>query len=614
MNSNQTKIKCVYNSKIMRELLLLIDNEDEKTKIIEEEFVKMCHRFKLKPKSLKKLIRTPNTYVLKNNNFVSIWDSLNYYAMDILHEFRDKYVFFVQKYRWNDNRINLLCLDLKNLICDATCIFRDDICINIMDACKKGHLDCIKYFYLIHKDGYKYCELQNIMLLYTSIYYGHLNIVEFLSKDLKVVGKKSVLFACLFKKIDIMKYFLEELGVFCDDDVMNCIFSRYCVENQYEMIKYLIESCGKKLEHNECFSQPDGRLHMVVGKMISFDTFKYIFPQLSDDHKKIIYCNTINICMRDNRNAEYFQKYFQKNFQKNLEIDIIKYLIEIYHYNIFEDVFTDLIRGYTMESFEYLFNTYPEKVIHDMSIILNKSSKNKTQQIFIDNSSREKIHYLINKCPEFRMQEFDNLCLIGNAKIINCLFDKMPEYFTREKIDILFEHKNSDIIICLFNKFPEYFTREKINILFEDGSEKIIEYLYDAMPEYFTQEKIDNMFESSNFYVIKFLVKKNIMCSNNVVEQLIEQNEFSVICILVDAGLYINESPEFIRKKLDWDFVFEHTNNDWSDYDDGSSNSTRYALYNVNIYYIQNIFNDSDFIDDMFNHKNLFDEFLCDKN
>jgi len=133
---------CINNSGILRLSLELLSNDDYD---INNEFKTMCTRFGLNETQMISLITTLDISLL-NDYYTTIWDGLNYYSMACMDDYKKVYIESLYKTDLMDERIELLCDDLKEYIkCNSCVNVENNKCSTFKDACERHHDTCVKY-------------------------------------------------------------------------------------------------------------------------------------------------------------------------------------------------------------------------------------------------------------------------------------------------------------------------------------------------------------------------------------------------------------------------------------------------------------------------------------
>jgi len=353
-------LQCVTNSKILRASLEFV-SENDYDMIIENEFKTMCTRFGLNESEMITLVTTLDTSLL-NAHYYTIWDSLNYYSMDCMDEFKNAYIELLYKSDFKDERIETLCDDLREYIKCNSCInvnhhtrygVKDGRCILLVDACAKQHYECVKYLLnnprghdveneMVHTNDIdqldEHCYNTNI-IDYMCICNAPLNIIKHLY-DLKENNHEYFLSiirsrfdnthpkchidqACKNGRFDVVKYLFEIQHEDCTKDAL--YFA--CMNGHLDIVKYLID-----VQHKECV---DKYLRYACENN-HIDVVKYLFEEkhidglTRDDIDKICGISDVNI-------VKYLLEIQKKDCTTDAidnacdhgNLDVVKYLFEI---------------------------------------------------------------------------------------------------------------------------------------------------------------------------------------------------------------------------------------------------------------------------------------------
>jgi len=322
---------CVMNSKILRssfELISDIDNDDYDTMII-DEFKKMCLRFDLNETQMITLVTTINLSLL-NAHYNTIWNSFNYYSMDCMDEYKNKYVEKLYTINLSDHRIEYLCDDLKEYIKANTCInVVNDMCRTFKNACEKKHDLCVIYLLndtmyngtchcsYFHRSG---CRIFNDCGWIVCQWGASLNVVKYLFEVLQFRNSnKYIDWASKHGHIDVVKYLFEVQHANCTTDAIDWASAK----GHLSIVKYLFE-----VQHKDCttyaidWASQGGHLSIV----------KYLFEVQHKD------CSTYAIY----------------NACEYNHLDVVKYLFEVQHKDCSHIQNCVISKGY-INILQYLF-------------------------------------------------------------------------------------------------------------------------------------------------------------------------------------------------------------------------------------------------------------------
>jgi len=311
---------CINNSGKLRASLNLLSNNDYD---IKNEFKTMCTRFGLNESQMISLVTTLDISLL-NDHYTTIWDSLNYYSMACMNDYRTAYIESLYKTDLMDPRIELLCDDLKEYIKCNSCINVENKCRTFKDACNMHHDECVKY--LLNNpqnhntkndifDFYRNYENTNT-IDYICLCGGSLNIIKYLFENHKKdCTTDAIDFASHNGHLDIVKYLFEIQKKDCTTwaiDFASC-------NGHLDVIKYLFE-----VQHKDCtinaidLASKNGHLNVIV----------YLFETQNED------CTTDAIDWAS----------------ENGHLDVIAYLFEIQKKDCTNDAIdnakNDTIRDY----------------------------------------------------------------------------------------------------------------------------------------------------------------------------------------------------------------------------------------------------------------------------
>jgi len=384
-------LQCVTNSKILRASLEFV-SENDYDMIIENEFKTMCTRFGLNESEMITLVTTLDISLL-NTHYYTIWDSLNYYSMDCMDEFKNAYIKMLYKFDFKDERIETLCDDLREYIKCNSCINVNttdtaNACKTFVVACDRGHDECVKYLlnnpkkHDCNNDMFNVCyNYRNTNLVdYLCLCGGSLNIIKYV---FEVLNKKCTInaidLACWKCNCDVIKYLFETHHV---------DYSKTCMNNaiyhgRYDIVKYLFEE-----QYKDCSERDLGdackRGHLDIVKYLfevqnkncsshfldlaclegNIDVVKYLFEvQNKDCSERAIEfaCQNGHIDI-----VKYLFEVQNKNCSsyavdlacQNNHIDIVKYLFEVQNKNCSDNGIYLTRRKMHLNILEYLFKEH----------------------------------------------------------------------------------------------------------------------------------------------------------------------------------------------------------------------------------------------------------------
>jgi len=241
-------LNCITNSNILKSSLEFVSTDDHDD-IIKTEFENMCTRFGLNDTQMISLVTTLDISLL-NDHYDTIWDSLNYYSMTCMDDYKTAYVESLYKNDLMDVRIETLCDDLKGYIKSNSCINIENKCSTFRDACKVHHDTCVKY--LLNNpqkhdskndsySNYKYYGNTGI-IDYICLCGGSLNVVKYLFEiQKKNCTHNAIDYASLNGHLDVIKYLFEI-------QKKNCTFNAIdyaSLNGHLDVIKYLFENQKK---------------------------------------------------------------------------------------------------------------------------------------------------------------------------------------------------------------------------------------------------------------------------------------------------------------------------------------------------------------------------------
>jgi len=234
-------LHCITNSRILNASLEFVSDDNRET-IIQNEFKTMCTRFCLTESEMIALVVNHDISLL-DNHYDTIWESLNYYSMICVDEYKNKYITWVYEHDLIDPRIESLCDDLKEYIKHNTCINIDNNnnnnnkCNTIKNACKSHHDECVKYLLnnpdkCDKKIDQKYydCKIRNKF---------DFDIVEEYSHDHPYSYEYGIVdYVCLCDgSLNLVKYFFE----IQKKDCTNLAIDWACENGHLDVVEYLFE-------------------------------------------------------------------------------------------------------------------------------------------------------------------------------------------------------------------------------------------------------------------------------------------------------------------------------------------------------------------------------------
>jgi len=308
-------LHCITNSRILKASLDESPKEDH-DHIIKIEFDNMCKRFGLNEFEMIAFVREQNIELL-NDHYDTIWESLNYYSMSFMDDYKTAYIEWLYDNNLNDPRIESLCDDLKEYIKQDTCInVNNDACTTLNIACKRHHDHCVKYllnnpdkhdstkdfakcnyYYSIQLVPYCCLDDNRNIVDFICMCGGSLDVIKYLFTKLhKKCSTTTINEACKNNRLDIVKYLIGDLHEECPTDAVNLA----CEYGHLDIVKYLFEE-----QHKDCTSNAID----IASRIGHFEIVKYLFEVQHKD------C-TINAI-----ECAIWEDHF----------DIIKYLFEVQH-------------------------------------------------------------------------------------------------------------------------------------------------------------------------------------------------------------------------------------------------------------------------------------------
>jgi len=320
-------LDCINNSGILRASLELLSNDDYD---IKEEFKTMCTRFGLNGTQMIALVTTLDISLL-NNHYETIWDSLNYYSMACMDDYKTAYIESLYKTDLMDPQIELLCDDLKEYIKCNTCInVENDKCSTFKNACNRHHDECVKYLlnnpqkHDVENDMYNcFSGYKNTNIIdYMCMCGGSLEVIKYLFDiQKKDCTNNAIDWASECGHLDVIKYLFEIQKKNCTTNAID-----YASENGHlDVVKYLFE-----IQKKNCtiWAIDD------ASKNGHLDVIKYLFENQKKD------CTHYAIDWASKNGHLDVIKYLFENQKKdctfraidraseNGHLDVIKYLFE----------------------------------------------------------------------------------------------------------------------------------------------------------------------------------------------------------------------------------------------------------------------------------------------
>jgi len=293
-------LNCINNSAILSASLDLLSNNDYD---INDEFKTMCTRFGLNGTQMISLVTTLDTTLL-NDHYETIWDGLNYYSMACMNNYKTAYIESLYKTDLMDERIELLCDDLKEYIKCNSCInVENNKCSTFKDACKIHHDTCVKYLlnnpekHDVENDIYDgfTCHDDTNIIDYICLCGGSLDVIKYLFEiQKKDCTNKAIDYASEIGHLDVVKYLFEIQKKDCTTNAIDLASKN----GHLDVVAYLFEIQQKDCTYRAIdWASQNGHLSIV----------KYFFENQKKD------CAYWTI--------DYASQYGH--------LDIIKYLFEI---------------------------------------------------------------------------------------------------------------------------------------------------------------------------------------------------------------------------------------------------------------------------------------------
>jgi len=331
-------LNCINNSAILRASLELLSNNDYD---ITNEFKTMCTRFGLNEQQMISLVTTLDTTLL-NDHYTTIWDGLNYYSMECMNDYKTAYIKSLYNTDLMDERIELLCDDLKEYIKCNSCInVENNKCGTFKNACNRHHDECVKYLlnnpqnHDVENDIYdEWDSFKNTNIIdYMCMCGGSLDVIKYAFEiQKKDCTYRAIDFASFNGYLDVVKYLSEIQNKDCTTWAID-----FASKNGHlDVVKYLFE-----IQKKDCTTwsidsaSRNGHLSII----------KYLFVIQKKD------CTTWAIDWASENGYLDVIKYLfeiQKkncttraidNASENGHLDIVKYLFEIQN----KDCTTDAI-------------------------------------------------------------------------------------------------------------------------------------------------------------------------------------------------------------------------------------------------------------------------------
>jgi len=316
IKNNTIMINCITNSNILSKSLEFVEENDYKN-VVENEFKNMCTRFGLNESEMISVIMTKNILLL-DTHYETIWDSLNFYSMQCIDEYKNKYIESLYTSNLIDLRIENLCDDLKEYIKHNSCInVETDRCNTFEIACKQHHDECVKY--LINNQD-------KIVQQHTTTYpikYNFDGTISYLDKhprfERRVINIVDHMYLC-GASYNIIKYLLEEKNATCSDDTIDYA----CGHGHLDIVKYLFKV------HNKNCTDKGMKLACIYGHA---NIIKYLFETHG---KKCTYYHVDLACERGHFDIIKYAFEVQQtdcfgsgiySACKNGNLDIVKYLL-----------------------------------------------------------------------------------------------------------------------------------------------------------------------------------------------------------------------------------------------------------------------------------------------
>jgi len=357
IKNNTIMINCITNSNILSKSLEFVEENDYKN-VVENEFKNMCTRFGLNESEMISVIMTKNILLL-DTHYETIWDSLNFYSMQCIDEYKNKYIESLYKTDLMDARIELLCDDLKEYIKHNSCInVETDKCNTFKIACTRQHDECVKYL-INDQDKIVQKNVTNIvdhMYLCGASY----NIIKYLLEEKNATCSDNTIdYACGHGHLDIVKYLFEVHNKNCTDKGMKLA----CIYGHSNIIKYLFETHGKKctyyhvdlacerghfdiikyafeVQQTDCFGHgiysacKNGNLDIVKYLLGKQCCTRIDFRIMADFACKYGHLDIVKYLLEE-RNIKFYNRHF-KYACSNKHLYIVKYLLKKYSFGHYD--------------------------------------------------------------------------------------------------------------------------------------------------------------------------------------------------------------------------------------------------------------------------------------
>jgi len=267
-------LHCINNSGILRASLELLSNDDFD---INDEFKTMCTRFGLNEIQMISLVTTLDISLL-DNHYETIWDGLNYYSMECMDDYKKAYIESLYETDLMDDRIELLCDDLKEYIKCNSCINVENKCRTFKDACNAHHDECVKNLlnnpqkHDVENDKYNAHKIYKNMNIIDYICWcgGSLDVIKYLFENQKKdCTDYAIDYASKNGNLSIVKYLFEIQKKDCTTWAID-----WAIEyGHLDIVKYLLEIQQKECTTNgKIWAKNSGHL----------DIFEYLLENLKN--------------------------------------------------------------------------------------------------------------------------------------------------------------------------------------------------------------------------------------------------------------------------------------------------------------------------------------------
>jgi len=396
-------IDCVTNSKILR-LSLDVSPKEDHEHIIKTEFDNMCQRFDLSESEMIALVCTQDIELLRVH-YDTIWDGLNYYSMDCMDKFKQKYVSNVYKNNLQDGRIDLLCDDLQLYIKNGTCIGNNDFrCNTYSCAAKRRHDECIKYL-IDNPKLHNYYNDSYVTLTALGVSKTNLFRHDFINPPVhwkyELHDTNLIDYMCICKcSLDVIKYAFEKID--CSHTTMSIDWASR--NGNIDVVKYLFEIRNMDCTEDAIdWASEKGHLDIV----------KYLFEE---QHKS---CSTHAIDLAC----------------KMGHLDVVAYLFEVQHIICTKDAIEYACENGHLDVVAYLFEVQ-KKDCSDVSI--NNACKNGHLDVI-------KYLFEVQKKESYDMI-IDSVCKNGHLDVVAYLFEVQKKNCTSLAIVWACENGHLDIV------------------------------------------------------------------------------------------------------------------------------------------------------------------------